>query len=96
MRHRMQTRPIHFRGLIPALLGAAALGIPLAQPAQADPYRWCAEYGGFFGGGGTNCYFTTWQQCQAAISGVGGYCRRNTFYTGSDGNGRPRKQRRPG
>jgi hypothetical protein len=71
------------------VFAAAALAVVAAtQPASADPYRWCAEYGGFFGGGGTNCYFSTWQQCQAAISGVGGYCRKNLFYTGSDGGGR--------
>ena len=53
-------------------------------PAHADPYRWCAEYGNRGGGGGTNCYFVTLQQCQAAISGNGGFCRANPFYTGSD------------
>ena len=76
------------------MLGAAALGAATVQLVQADPYRWCAEYGGFFGGGGTNCYFSTWQQCQAAISGVGGYCRKNLFYTGPDG--RPSKKARRG
>lgn len=49
--------------------------------AAADPYRWCAEYG-IGGDGGTNCYFTTLEQCQAAASGVGGVCRPNTFYDG--------------
>jgi hypothetical protein len=51
------------------------------NPAQADPYRWCAEYGGR-SGGGTNCGFVTFQQCRAAISGLGGFCRRNAFYDG--------------
>ena len=50
-------------------------------PAQADPYRWCAEYAGR-GGGGTNCYFMTLGQCRATISGVGGFCRPNQFYDG--------------
>jgi hypothetical protein len=45
---------------------------------QADPYRWCAEYGG----GGTNCYFVTLEQCRAAISGNGGFGRQNGFYDG--------------
>jgi hypothetical protein len=45
---------------------------------QADPYRWCAEYGG----GGTNCYFLTLEQCRAAVSGVGGFCVPNNFYDG--------------
>jgi hypothetical protein len=52
--------------------------------AQRDPYRWCAVYGGFYGGGATNCYFIHLWQCQQAISGVGGYCRPNPFYTGPD------------
>lgn len=56
--------------------------------AKADPYRWCAEYGGGRGGG-TNCYFVTIEQCRAAISGNGGFCRPNNFYTGDD---RPRRR----
>jgi hypothetical protein len=63
------------------ILTCGALGTSVAQ---ADPYRWCAEYGGGGRGGGTNCYFVTFGQCQAAISGVGGFCRPNPFYTGSD------------
>jgi hypothetical protein len=53
----------------------------VAAQAQGDPYRWCAEYGGR--SGGTNCYFMTFGQCQAAVSGTGGYCRPNPFYTGN-------------
>jgi hypothetical protein len=59
-----------------------------AQTTRADPYRWCAEYSSPFGDGGTNCYFATWQQCQAAVSGTGGFCRRNLFYTGPNGDER--------
>ena len=54
----------------------------VAASAQADPYRWCADYGGFRGGGASNCYFMTIEQCRATISGVGGTCRPNPFYTG--------------
>jgi hypothetical protein len=61
-----------------ALLGA---GFASLQPAHADPYRWCAEYGGGRGGS-TNCYFVTIEQCRAAISGNGGFCRANPFYNG--------------
>ncbi len=68
------------RGLLLVLMLWAAASLP----AAADPYRWCAEYGGFRGGGGTNCYFVTLAQCRAAISGVGGFCRPNQFYTGRD------------
>jgi Protein of unknown function (DUF3551) len=47
----------------------------LAQaPASAlpyDPYPWCANYGGRFGGA-SNCGFSTWNQCMATVSGIGG------------------------
>lgn len=61
----------------------------LIDSAKADPYRWCAQYSGR--GGGTNCYFMTIGQCQAAVSGVGGFCRPNPFYTGGD---QPRRKAR--
>jgi Protein of unknown function (DUF3551) len=50
--------------------------------AKADPYPWCAEYTGGGLGGSSNCYFMTLQQCQATVSGVGGYCTQNSYYTG--------------
>jgi hypothetical protein len=31
-------------------------------------------------GGGTNCGFTTHQQCMDTISGIGGICQPNTQY----------------
>jgi hypothetical protein len=62
-----------------ALLAAAAI----PGPVQADPYRWCAQYGGIGGDdAGTNCYFLTLEQCRAAVSGIGGYCVPNPFYDG--------------
>jgi hypothetical protein len=76
---------IVFAALVALIVGSAL------DAAQADPYRWCAHYGGLFGGGGTNCYFMTLQQCEAAVSGVGGYCRPNPFYTGPD---RPVRRKR--
>jgi hypothetical protein len=65
-----------------------------AEPAQADPYRWCAQYSGR---GATNCYFVTLQQCRAAISGNGGFCNPNNFYDGrpvrTPEDGYPRRYR---
>jgi Protein of unknown function (DUF3551) len=58
---------------------AAIIGIE--KSAEAQSYPWCAYYDmGGSGGGATNCGFTTWQQCQAAISGVGGSCGANPMY----------------
>jgi hypothetical protein len=33
-------------------------------------------------GGAKNCYFKTFAQCRAAVSGVGGFCNHNPFYNG--------------
>jgi Protein of unknown function (DUF3551) len=44
--------------------------------AQADG-TWCAHYSGK--AGGTNCGFYSFEQCQAARSGNGGFCQRNPF-----------------
>ena len=73
-----------FAALIVLLAGSAS------EPAAADPYRWCAIYSAD-ADGGTNCYFTTLEQCYAAVSGNGGFCRPNPFYSGlADG---PRRSR---
>jgi hypothetical protein len=64
----------------------AAFGILTASSsfdaAQADPYRWCADYTALGGIGARNCYFITLAQCRATISGVGGMCVENPFYDG--------------
>ncbi len=60
-----------------AICVAAATG----TPAKAQNYPWCAEYGGGEpGGGGTNCGFTTFEQCLETLRGMGGFCNRNTQY----------------
>jgi hypothetical protein len=76
------------------ILGTIAIcGCASAASAQNyDPYRFCAEYGAGSADGGTNCYFMTYEQCMAAISGNGGFCRANLFYTGTPA-ARPRKHR---
>jgi hypothetical protein len=76
-------------------LTGVVLFTAFAGTAHADPYRWCAEYGGGRGGA-TNCYFITLQQCQAAISGNGGFCRQNGFYTGPERRGGGRYGMRKG
>jgi hypothetical protein len=68
--------------LIVPLLTALALTPVLSTASHADPYRWCAEYAGGAHGGSTSCYFMTYAQCQASVSGVGGFCRQNNFFDG--------------
>jgi hypothetical protein len=79
------------------LLGALTvwLAATWTGPASAEIlYPWCAYYAGQ-GGGGTNCGFSTWQQCQWAISGNGGYCGQNPSYSAGQPPGVPAKRYRP-
>jgi hypothetical protein len=72
-----------------SVLAVAALPALLtATPSQADPYKWCAIYGGGLTAP-KNCGFVTLAQCRETVSGVGGYCEPNPFYTGPE-----RKSRR--
>ena len=70
---------------LPMRIVLAALTVLIAgsavDTARADPYRWCAVYGGSADGGGS-CSFITLEQCRAAVSGVGGFCEPNQFYDG--------------
>jgi len=70
-------------------LGASAV---VTAPAQAETnYPWCAYLGGHEQGG-TNCGFSTRAQCEATISGIGGYCDRNPAYRpGRSTDGRSRR-----
>ena len=63
--------------IIVSVLGLAALA---GGPSRAEvAYPWCAHYGGKIGG--TNCGFSTFEQCQAALSGNGGYCGNNLQFS---------------
>jgi hypothetical protein len=76
-----------------ALIAGSAI-----EPARADPYRWCAVYGGS-DDSGTNCSMLTLPQCREAIAGMGGSCEPNQFYDGrpepSAGHGSRTRSRSP-
>ena len=55
----------------------AAGGASIASHAEAQNYPWCAN---FADGAGTNCGFSTLQQCMTTIAGSGGYCDHNNLY----------------
>jgi len=70
-----------------ALVVAALAALPLSSiNARAQYAPWCA----YDVRGGTNCGFHTYAQCQAALSGIGGYCGRNPA---SQGSGDRRRER---
>ena len=62
-----------------ALVLVSLFAAPLA--ARADPYPWCAVYGGF-GNTRESCYYMTIAQCQASVSGLGGWCKPSPWYDG--------------
>lgn len=69
------------RRLLAATFIAAVTVVLLPTAGSADPYKWCAVYGGDMGGA-SNCGFVTIEQCRATVSGIGGFCEPNPFYTG--------------
>lgn len=67
------------QALICVSLAITAFAVEGRSTAQAQNYPWCAYYKG---GGGTSCGFTTFEQCLASVSGIGGTCNRNPRATG--------------
>jgi len=74
------------------LAGGIVVALFLAGAAASDPYKWCAQYSNGDDGGHSNCGFVTLEQCRATISGIGGFCVPNQFYTGPPG--KPAKRHR--
>lgn len=58
------------------IFNAIVVAAPIA--AQAQNYPWCSN---FHDGAGTNCGFSTYEQCMATARGTGGYCAPNNSYT---------------
>jgi uncharacterized protein DUF3551 len=61
-------------------LGAVIVTMTFGVSAYAQNRPWCAYYSGAQFGGASNCGFSTYQQCLATISGIGGWCQPNTTY----------------
>jgi hypothetical protein len=74
------------------ILGVFAAVVCFEKPAAAQNYPWCAYYN--FGGGATNCGFSTFQQCLAALSGNSDSCGPNPQYQGVSGSAPSRRMRR--
>jgi hypothetical protein len=74
-------------------LGLAAAAVMIGSPARAQNYPWCARYGNGFGG--SNCGFTTFEQCQATVSGIGGFCQQNDTYRPPQGGHRHHRMPQP-
>jgi hypothetical protein len=76
---------IKMRKIALALTALATLAaLPLTTVAARADGPWCADY---YGKGGTNCGFYTFQQCRDTVSGVGGTCRPNPSFLGNGRRG---------
>jgi len=59
----------------------AAMLLLAPSETAASEYPWCAQYTGHTSG--RNCGFVSEEQCLQTVRGMGGFCERNLFYTGS-------------
>jgi hypothetical protein len=75
------------------LIGVSAATSAIGTPAHAQNRPWCAFYDALYA---SNCGFSTYEQCLATVSGVGGYCEPNTMYVPPPGPSRrhPRRTNR--
>ena len=82
---------MRFRGKV---IVAALVMIPAVLTQTSASASWCAEYSG--GGGTESCGFSTFEQCQATVSGRGAnFCRPSQYNNPSYASaGRATKKRR--
>jgi len=59
------------------VLIVVTLPVHSAMAQSAYSYPWCATYGR---APSTSCYFASWEQCMATISGIGGICYTNPYF----------------
>ena len=71
---------------------AALVMIPAVLTQTPASAAWCAEYSGL--GGTEQCGFSSFEQCQATVSGIGGFCRPSQYNSpGYASAGRTKKRR---
>jgi hypothetical protein len=75
-----------------AILSTLLAVLCLSSSAARADGTWCARYSS--PGGGSNCGFYSFAQCQATVSGIGGFCSQNSFAaTAPDSRRRIRRDR---
>ena len=70
---------------------AAVMAIFAADARTHAQAKWCAVYQN----GGTNCGFSTQEQCLAAASGSGSFCNQSGEVGGSTGKSKRIRRERP-
>lgn len=78
---------------LPALATMVLVGFAAGTPATARDYPWCAQGGEYDYPG--ECAYSTYEQCQASVSGRLLFCDRNPrFAYGQQQVPQPRPHRR--
>jgi hypothetical protein len=78
------------------LLAGCIVVFGIAPQALGQNYPWCSN---FHDGGGTNCGFSSYEQCMATAQGSGGTCSQNNVYFAPAGSAPARRavrKHRPG
>src|SRR5215475_9679866 len=80
--------------ILSLIVTAAALFAETQSLSAQSPYSypWCSRQAGkdF---DTTSCYFTSYQQCMATISGIGGWCYQSPYYHATRDTHAPRERR---
>ena len=77
------------RFVVPLLM--TTFGFPAHGSAEIY-YPWCAVLD--MGDAAYNCGFVSIEQCRATVSGIGGFCEPNPFYTSPSQNPSQHQYRR--
>jgi hypothetical protein len=72
----MEESAMRISALVVLMLGTLAAFAP-RPAAAAYNLPWCATY---YGIDVTSCAFTSFEQCMASVSGIGGHCTQNILY----------------
>jgi Protein of unknown function (DUF3551) len=70
----MRTIPLVLMTFVALSLSAS---LSTAAPRTGANGTFCANYG--TGHSGTNCSYTSFEQCRASVSGVYGFCQPNPY-----------------
>jgi hypothetical protein len=68
------------RIIVPLLVAGLSSLAGAAQAQTVYSYPWCAVQADK--SGATSCYFATYEQCRATLSGIGGTCVRSPYFRG--------------